>query len=152
MGWNNEFKKSFRKMTKKNDRPGFIYVFSLGIEDLYKIGCTDDWQKRLYTLRSGNPKIKPLIVIFVDRMHFFESFTHQLLEHHWIEREIYEINPADLLDLQGYLSMVYQAFVSSINLDKFALPESLGVLENRQISKEFDERWEHLKILTRGNF
>lgn len=79
-----------REETARN-RHDYIYLFYLGFDELYKIGKTKEWEKRLSALRIANPRLKKMKVIRVVNMGAVEKAIHKRMREHKVEREIFRL-------------------------------------------------------------
>lgn len=77
---------------KNKGKEGHVYVFSLGYDDLYKIGKTKNVQKRLIALQAGNPGMRLVISAWVKDSFNIESQLHKMHEKRKVEREVYRLN------------------------------------------------------------
>lgn len=75
---------------KKNGHEGHVYVFYIG-EDLYKIGRTFDVQKRLHSLRAGNPSIRCVWSAWSRDSYELEKLIHVSMKKHHVDREFFRL-------------------------------------------------------------
>ena len=78
---------------------GHVYIFSLGYDNLYKIGMTKDMVKRMATLRAANPYLKTTWSAMVRNAADAEKALHGLFKKHLVEREIFRIVNLDILNI-----------------------------------------------------
>ena len=48
-------------------KSGYVYVFSLGFGNLYKVGMTTDVQRRLKDLQASNPQLANSLKQYADK-------------------------------------------------------------------------------------
>jgi len=84
-------------MDGKDGRCGYVYIFKLGYDDLYKIGLTTDILQRLKSLKAANPKLKCVWSARVRDIHFVEQELHKAFHRMKVEREIFKIEDLDIL-------------------------------------------------------
>jgi hypothetical protein len=82
---------------KKNAKEGHVYIFSLGNDGLYKVGCTYSIEKRLKELRSGNPKMKCVWSAWSKDMLGLEKKLHSQFSEHKVDREIFVLTPGEIM-------------------------------------------------------
>jgi len=73
------------------DTSGYIYVFSLGRDNLYKVGKSVNWKNRLKMLQASNPKLECVLNVYVKDRHAAEVSVHQALGLHRVQREIFKL-------------------------------------------------------------
>jgi len=88
--------------SRRNKDYGFVYVFDLGFDTLYKIGCSKSWEKRLRHLRAGNPNMGLVALWRVGHMKRDEEKIHLVMSHRWVEREIFRLRGDDILLLKQF--------------------------------------------------
>jgi hypothetical protein len=87
----------------KNKRPGFVYVFALGFDGLYKVGCAKNWQRRLHNLRASNPMLRHVAHFRVGHMKRDEDAAHIFLVKYWVERELFRLDTIAIDKLVEYM-------------------------------------------------
>ena len=75
---------------KKKDQ--YIYIFDIGYDSLYKVGCTSDWEQRLYSLRAANPKLRMVAIANVCNKRNIEIAMHNRLRKWKVDREIFKMD------------------------------------------------------------
>lgn len=88
---------------REHGETAYVYVFSLGIENLYKIGFSRNCVQRLNSLRASNPNITEIIVCRVSEAWEHEQKLHQHFIKKKMEREIYRLSAADVEYIRLYL-------------------------------------------------
>lgn len=81
----------------KDGRCGYVYIFKLGFDNLYKIGMTTDILERLKLLKAANPVLLCVWSARVRDMHFVEQELHKKFRTFKVEREIFRIEKLDIL-------------------------------------------------------
>lgn len=82
---------------------GYIYVFSIGHDNLYKVGKSVDWRRRLKALRAANPQLKAVLDVRVKDRHAAEKAVHSAIALHRIEREIFRLQERDIDNIRDVL-------------------------------------------------
>jgi hypothetical protein len=82
---------------------GYVYVFHLGMDNIYKIGHSGNVPSRLKSLAASNPKITARIASRVDNMFKREYFLHKKYKKQRVERECFRLERSDLSFIQSYL-------------------------------------------------
>jgi len=77
---------------KKNGNAGHVYVFSLGYDKLYKIGCSYDVERRLADLKASNPRLMCVWSGWSPDMRELESVLHKRYKRLRVEREIFKLD------------------------------------------------------------
>src|SRR5688572_14610097 len=72
---------------KKIGDAGHVYVFSLGYDNLYKIGCTTHIERRLKALKASNPNMKCVWSAWVRDMKDVEKKIHKIYASYRLDRE-----------------------------------------------------------------
>ena len=85
------------------DLSGYIYVFSIGHDNLYKVGKSVNWQRRLKALRAANPQLKAVLDVRVKDRHAAEKEVHNAIALHKIEREIFRLQESDIETIRDIL-------------------------------------------------
>lgn len=84
---------------------GYLYVFRSGKSDLYKIGFSGDWQKRLTTLQASNPALFCLRVRRVENVRKVEKELHEKFESQRYTREYFKLTQDDIKFIDEYLDV-----------------------------------------------
>lgn len=87
---------------------GYVYVFSLGLQDLYKIGYASDWKRRLGELEAGNPMMTCIMAFPFHNPHKVEKHLHSRYREEWMGREIFLL---EMEDLQEICDNLYDASI-----------------------------------------
>ena len=77
---------------------GYVYIISSDAfikENLYKIGYTNNIDRRLYSLRAGNPFLKIIYKIHTDNAKILEQKIHIEYESSRYDREWFKIEDID---------------------------------------------------------
>jgi hypothetical protein len=98
----NTFPRIFNRRDPK-DASGYIYVFSIGHDNLYKVGKSVDWRRRLKALRAANPQLKAILDVRVKDRHAAESAVHNAIRLHRVEREIFKLDDSDIERIRDVL-------------------------------------------------
>ena len=89
---------------KKIGPAGHVYLFSLGYDNLYKIGCTYNIQQRLNALKASNPRVKCIWSAYVNDMKSAEAKIHKHLKDMRVEREIYKLEQKHVLHVNTFVN------------------------------------------------
>lgn len=81
---------------KKIGKAGHVYIFSLGQDSLYKVGCTYSIEKRLKALRASNPNLKCVWSAWVKDMKEAERVLHKQFQENRLDREIFQLTSAQI--------------------------------------------------------
>lgn len=82
---------------KRIGTSGHVYVFSLGFDNLYKIGKTTNLKSRQKELQAGNPKLRYVWSSYTRNCKELESILHKRMEDYWVEREIFEFTSYSII-------------------------------------------------------
>lgn len=82
---------------KKIGKSGHVYVFSLGFDDLYKIGKTTNLQNRQKSLQAGNPKLRFVWSSYTKDCSELEKILHKKMKDFWIERELFKFTSYSII-------------------------------------------------------
>lgn len=82
---------------KKVGKAGHVYIFSLGHEGLYKVGCTYNIEKRLKALRTSSPYLKCVWSAWVMDMREAEKLLHNQFKNDRIDREIFHLSAPQIV-------------------------------------------------------
>jgi len=85
---------------KKNGHEGHVYVFYIG-DGLYKIGRTYDVQKRIKTLRAGNPNIKCVWSAWSRDCFELEKRIHVFMKQYHVDREFFRLSDGMIKSING---------------------------------------------------
>lgn len=96
------FPRNFTRRDPK-DSSGYIYVFSIGHDNLYKVGKSVNWERRLKSLKAANPQLKSVLNVRVKNRHDAESMVHKAIELHKVEREIFRLQERDIETIRNIL-------------------------------------------------
>ena len=75
---------------KKVGRAGHVYVFSLGFDNLYKIGKTTNLKSRQKDLQTGNPKLHFVWSSYTRNCVELEKILHKQMDEFWVDRELFQ--------------------------------------------------------------
>jgi hypothetical protein len=90
-------KKGKRKRWGRQDScPGYVYVFDIGFDDLYKIGWAKDYRKRLTLLSAANPRLECVCAVKVGHGRREEWNLHWDWWHKHVERELFRLTVYDV--------------------------------------------------------
>lgn len=97
-----EWKKNKEKDKKavrdgKNGRVGHVYIFRL-YDGYYKIGSTYCIPDRMKTLKASCPTLHCVWSAHVRDMVFVEQELHNFFRHKKLEREIFVLDPKDVIE------------------------------------------------------
>jgi len=73
----------------KIGKSGHVYVFSLGYDDLYKIGKTTNLKSRQASLKASNPRLRYVWSAYSKNHNALEKLIHIKMDNYWVEREIF---------------------------------------------------------------
>ena len=93
---------SFIRRDPKNIS-GYIYIFSIGHDSLYKVGKSVNWRRRLKALRAANPNLKAVLDILVRDRHAAELAVHEAIKYSRVEREIFRLSESDIDKIRDIL-------------------------------------------------
>jgi hypothetical protein len=96
------FPRTFNHRDPK-DASGYIYVFSIGHDNLYKVGKSVDWRRRLKALRAASPQLKAVLDVRVKDRHKAETAVHSAIALHKVEREIFRLQETDIEKIRDIL-------------------------------------------------
>lgn len=96
------FPRLFNRRDPK-DTSGYIYVFSIGHDDLYKVGKSVDWRRRLKALKAANPRLDVVLNVQVKNRHTAEIAVHNAIRLHRVEREIFRLSAGDIDKIRNIL-------------------------------------------------
>jgi len=85
------------------DASGYIYVFSIGHDNLYKVGKSVDWRRRLKALRAANPLLQVVLNVQVKDRNAAELAAHNVIRLHRVEREIFRLDESDIERIRDVL-------------------------------------------------
>ncbi len=92
----------------KKNVAGYVYIFSLGFNNLYKIGRSKNWQRRLREYKTGNPQMKSVCVCeFPDanRIEWYMRFINSRYRYKRHEvNEIFKFSQAKLTEAINHLN------------------------------------------------
>lgn len=84
-------------------RSGYVYIISLGSDNLYKIGQTTDIMRRMKELSAANNSLKCVYSAMVRDRFIVESELHKRYKKFKVEREIYSIPALNTLDTDAFI-------------------------------------------------
>jgi len=90
-------------LASKGSQDGFIYVISLGFDDLYKIGCTHNLKQRMKALSPANPNLRLVMSYKVLWMKRVEKKLHGMLRAFHHSRELFRLNQESLVLAREFL-------------------------------------------------
>lgn len=82
---------------KKIGKAGHVYVFSLGFDNLYKIGKTTNLQSRQKELQASNPKLRFVWSSYTKNCTELEKILHKRMEQYWINRELFQFTSYNII-------------------------------------------------------
>jgi hypothetical protein len=82
---------------KKREKSGHVYIISLGMNGLYKIGHTYNIEKRMKDLSASNPFLKCVWSAWCTDARELERIIHERLGKHHIEREIFKLRQEHIM-------------------------------------------------------
>lgn len=93
-----------KKKTKREEgledeidgKDGYVYIFSLGHDQMYKIGHTKNILNRLKLLQASNPKLKCVWSAMVNDRYALEAKLHKIFHNKRVEREIFILDTEDM--------------------------------------------------------
>lgn len=74
------------------DDTGFVYIISLGFDNLYKIGKTKNVERRLKELSAANPLLKLITSAQFSDCGHVENNYHKMYESYHVERELFRFS------------------------------------------------------------
>lgn len=86
---------------RANGKAGYVYVMRSG--DLYKIGLAGNWEKRLKSLKTGNPNIEKVIAKRVENCLEAETELHQKYKSKREAGEWFRLTQDDIPDIDKFL-------------------------------------------------
>jgi T5orf172 domain len=95
---------------KKIGKAGHVYILSLGLDNLYKVGCTCHIGRRVKELGASNPRVKCIWSAWVKDMKDTESKIHKLLKESQIDREIFELSEKQILHVNGFVNNIKEKY------------------------------------------
>ena len=101
---------------KKIGKAGHVYVFSLGFDDLYKIGKTTNLKYRQKSLQASNPKLRFVWSSYTKNCSELERILHKKMEDYWVDREIFQF-PSHSYSLILEINKIANNFNSGLPLD-----------------------------------
>jgi hypothetical protein len=88
---------------KNTNGEGHVYIFSLGRDNLYKIGCTKNVQQRLKALQASNPVMRCVWSAWVKDMHRIEKTIHENYKKCCLDREIFSLTRDQIFSIDRYV-------------------------------------------------
>lgn len=82
-----------------NKCPGYVYIFEIGYDNLYKIGWAKDYTKRLQELQAGNPRLKCVCAVRAGHAKREEWYLHWNYWDKHVQRELFRLTEKDLVDI-----------------------------------------------------
>jgi hypothetical protein len=101
---------------------GFVYVMSIGIDNLYKIGCTTNVSKRLKSLMSSNPKLSLSWVARVMSRRDSEIALHTRFARFRRVGELFELHEPQLAELDDIFPNSAPMDIESLLVPTIARP------------------------------
>lgn len=101
---------------KRIGKAGHVYVFSLGFDDLYKIGKTTNLKSRQKSLQASNPKLRFVWSSYTRNCSELERILHKKMEDYWVDREIFQF-PSPSYSLILEINKIANNFNSGLPLD-----------------------------------
>lgn len=75
----------------KNGTVGYVYVFNIHYNSLYKVGMAGNWQTRLRDLKASNPNVEMVLAIRVGNARDCEKHLHHHFRKVHVERELFRL-------------------------------------------------------------
>ncbi|HHF3026173.1 TPA: GIY-YIG nuclease family protein [Vibrio diabolicus] len=105
--------KKYNNYLKNDDAPRYLYIIRCGRSKYYKIGVTNDLEKRLATHQTGCPYELKLICYFEadlddylgKEIAYLESFLHNNYSEFRVRGEWFELNYGHLSDIAMFLEL-----------------------------------------------
>lgn len=80
-----------------------VYVFDIGIDGLYKIGTSEDVDRRFIELSAGNPKLRVMFFYPVKNAVKHEQKLHNYYSKKHHSRELFILSQTDIDEIKKYL-------------------------------------------------
>ena len=109
----------------QNGNAGWVYIFSAGRDDLYKIGKAGNWENRLADLRVGNPFIKYVDAARVNNMTGVEKKAHKKFKDQRESGEFFEFDNDQLVTAKRFIHSFEGKIVAESDNDDDTLLNSL---------------------------
>lgn len=97
----------YSKERPKFSKVGFVYIFDLGFDNLYKIGRSRNWVERLRDLQAANPKLRKVLAVHVKNMKWVENECHAMFKENHERGEIFKLSQEDISNLTDFLRKEY---------------------------------------------
>ncbi|WP_330472583.1 GIY-YIG nuclease family protein [Vibrio harveyi] len=105
--------KKYREYLKNDNAPRYLYIIRCGRSKYYKIGVTNDLEKRLATHQTGCPYELKIVCYFEadlsdflgKEIAYLESFLHNNYAKLHVRGEWFELNYGHLSDIAMFLEM-----------------------------------------------
>ncbi len=88
---------------KKQRWDGYVYIVSLGFDSLFKIGKTRNFNNRIKTLKTSNPRLRKIVCIWVKDRHLCEKELHFRFRNKLLQREVFKLDNIDITKARQYL-------------------------------------------------
>jgi predicted GIY-YIG superfamily endonuclease len=95
---------------KNNGISGHVYIFSLGHDNLYKIGCTTNIQQRLKALQASNPNMKCVWSAWVKDMKKVEKQLHNDHKTCRLDREIFTLSHEQITRIGNLVNNLQESY------------------------------------------
>lgn len=92
-----------RKQNQESKHGKAGYVYLMKSNNLYKIGLTGNWEKRLKRLKTGNPNIEKVIAKRVEDCKEAESKLHKRYKSKRESGEWFSLTDQDIKDIDAFL-------------------------------------------------
>lgn len=89
---------------KKIGNAGHVYIFSLGRDNLYKIGCTTQILRRFKSLKASNPYMKLVWSAWVKDMKAVEKQIHEIYKNYRLDREIFTLSLEQIVNINDFVN------------------------------------------------
>lgn len=86
---------------KQEGKQGHVYIFSIGHDNLYKIGCTENVENRLKHLRAGNPFLRCVWSAWTKDKNALESEIHYKMRKFHVDREIFKLEQRQISEINN---------------------------------------------------
>jgi formate dehydrogenase maturation protein FdhE len=123
--------------TSKGLQDGYVYILNLGIDGLYKIGCTRKLRQRVKALSAANPRLKVEMAYKVLRMKKVEKFLHGQFWGTRYDREIFRLENENLTWIKDYLNHETGNFTQTKTGNCPACGSAMVLRKNRKRGNEF---------------
>lgn len=103
--WARRSRKNYRiPKESKNGTRGYVYIFNIHYNGLYKVGWAGNWQSRLKELQASNPKVEMVLAVRVGDARNCESYLHHHFRKVHAERELFRLTKEQIDYATSYLN------------------------------------------------